>query len=189
MNTLFSLEPIFPEGFSYYPNFLSEEEETILYNEISKLELHNLDYHGYKANRKVTSFGYDYSFENNKLTKGRNIPAAFEFLLEKVAQHISTEQNKFAELLITEYPVGAVINWHRDVPQFDLIGGISLLSDCTFRLRPVDKSKQTRSSVISFPVQRRSLYVMQGVARWDWQHSTAPVKQVRYSITLRTLGT
>jgi alkylated DNA repair dioxygenase AlkB len=187
VNTLFPLEPAFPEGFSYCSNFLSEEEETILYNEISKLELHNLGYNGYKANRKVTSFGYDYSFENNKLTKGKNIPAAFNFLLEKVAQHISIARNKFAELLITEYPAGAVINWHRDVPQFDLITGISLLTDCTFRLRPLDKSKQTRSSVISFPVQRRSLYIMQNVARWDWQHSTAPVKQIRYSITLRTL--
>src|SRR3954468_21270773 len=171
VNTLFPLEPAFPEGFSYCSNFLSEEEETILYNEISKLELHNLDYHGYKANRKVTSFGYDYSFENNKLTKGRNIPAAFEFLLEKVAQHISTEQNKFAELLITEYPVSAVINWHRDVPQFDLIAGISLLSDCIFKLRPYDKAKQTRSSIISFPDHRCSLYTMQENARWNWQHS------------------
>ena len=188
MNTLFPLEPHLPEGFIYYPQFISQEEEAILLTEISKIELHNMDYHGHKANRKVTSFGYDYNYENNKLTKGKDIPAAFNFLLEKVAEHLSIEQKNFAELLITEYPVGAVINWHRDVPQFDLIAGISLLSDCTFRLRPYDKTKQTRSSVISFPVQHRSLYVMKGIARWNWQHSTAPVKEVRYSITLRTLG-
>jgi len=89
-------------------------------------------------------------------------------------------------MLITEYPPGTVINWHRDVPQFDLIAGISLLADCTFRLRPYNKTKQTRSSVISFPVQRRSLYIIHGNARWNWQHSIMPVKQTRYSITLRT---
>ncbi|MBX9850590.1 MAG: alpha-ketoglutarate-dependent dioxygenase AlkB [Cytophagaceae bacterium] len=90
-------------------------------------------------------------------------------------------------MLVTEYPTGSVINWHRDAPPFDLIAGISLLSDCKFRLRPHDKSKQCRTSIISFPVKRRSLYIMQGPARTDWQHSIAPVKETRYSITLRTL--
>jgi alkylated DNA repair dioxygenase AlkB len=80
-----------------------------------------------------------------------------------------------------------VINWHRDAPPFDIIAGISLLSDCIFRLRPHDKTKYKRSAIISFPVNQRSLYIIQGAARKDWQHSIAPVKQLRYSITLRTL--
>ncbi len=186
MNTLFSLEPNFPDGFNYYPDFLTADEEIELYKQISKIELHNLNYHGYKANRKTASFGYDYNFDNNQLNKGKDFPAVFNWLIEKTAKHLSIEKNKFAELLITEYPPGAVINWHRDVPQFDLIAGISLLTDCTFKLRPYEKSKQTRSSIISFPVERRSLYAMQNDARWNWQHSIAPVKQTRYSITLRT---
>jgi hypothetical protein len=57
MNTLFSLEPHLPEGFFYYPDFINAEEEKVLSDEISKIELHNMDYHGYKANRKVMSFG------------------------------------------------------------------------------------------------------------------------------------
>ena len=187
MNTLFPEEPIFPEGFFYYPDFLNKEEEDVLCTEISKLELHNLEYHGYKANRKTVSFGYDYNFENNQLTKGKDIPSSFDFLIEKVAKHLSIAQTMFAELLVTEYPAGTVINWHRDVPQFNLIAGISLLADCTFRLRPYNKVKPTRASVISFPVQRRSLYVMKDVARTKWQHSITPVKQIRYSVTLRTL--
>jgi hypothetical protein len=103
MNTLFSVEPHFPEGFFYYPDFLSEEEEMLLVSHISKLELHKLDYHGYKANRRVISFGYDYNFENNKLTKGKDIPPTFDFLLEKVAKQLSIASSAFAELLITEY--------------------------------------------------------------------------------------
>ena len=186
MNTLFPLELKLPEGFNYYTGFLSADEETELYEAISTIELHHLNYHGYKANRKTASFGYDYNFENNKLNKGKNIPASFNWLIEKTARYISVERNRFAEMLITEYPPGTVINWHRDVPQFDLIAGISLLADCTFRLRPYDKTKQTRSSVISFRVQRRSLYTIHGNARWNWQHSIMPVKQTRYSITLRT---
>ena len=187
MNTLFPVEPDYPPGFEYMPDFLSGEEEKMLYKEIRQVELHSFMFHGYEAKRKTASFGFDYSFDTRKLSKGKEIPAVFMPLIQKVAANISVPAESFAELLITEYPVGSVINWHRDAPPFDLIAGISLEADCVFRLRPHDKAKQGRGSVISFPVQRRSLYIIKGAARTDWQHSTAAVKQVRYSITLRTL--
>jgi alkylated DNA repair dioxygenase AlkB len=187
MNTLFPVEPAFPEEFSYLDSFISPEEEVRLLEEIAKIDLHNMIFQGYTATRKVASFGYDYSFDSRKLTKGRDIPEAFDFIIEKVAEHLKMKREDFAELLVTEYPVGAVINWHRDAPPFDLIAGISLRSDCVFKLRPQEKERQGRGSIISFPVRRRSLYVMQGPARSEWQHSIAPVKEVRYSVTLRTL--
>jgi alkylated DNA repair dioxygenase AlkB len=92
-----------------------------------------------------------------------------------------------AELLVTEYPPGSVINWHRDAPPFDLIAGISLSSDCTFKLRPHAEEKRNRKTTVSLTVANRSLYVMQGASRSEWQHCITPVKDVRYSITLRTL--
>ncbi|MDB5246029.1 MAG: 2OG-Fe(II) oxygenase [Segetibacter sp.] len=187
MNTLFPLEPAFPEGFVYIPGFITPGEEAELYKQVSKVELHNFNFQGFTANRKVASFGYDYSFENLGLTKGKDWPPAFDFLVEKVSKHLNIKPVEFAELLVTEYPVGSVINWHRDAPPFDLIAGISLMSDCNFRLRPHDKAKQGRGSVISFPVNRRSLYIMRGLSRTEWQHSISAVKQTRYSITLRTL--
>jgi alkylated DNA repair dioxygenase AlkB len=187
MNTLFPLEPAFPEGFLYVSNFINKEEEQYLYGEISKIELHAFQFQGYEAKRRVASFGYDWSFERQALLKGKAIPATFDPLITKVAGYLSLNKEDFAELLVTEYPVGSVINWHRDAPPFDLIAGISLQSDCTFKLRPYDKTKQGRTSTLSLPVLRRSLYVMQGPARTEWQHSIAAVKQIRYSITLRTL--
>jgi alkylated DNA repair dioxygenase AlkB len=187
MDTLFPLEPIFPAGFSYSDDFLSREEEEKLLQIVAATAVHPFVFQGYTANRKVASFGFDYSFTNRKLSKGKEIPAEFDFLVQKIAGKLQMKVADFAELLVTEYPPGAVINWHRDAPPFDLIVGISLLSDCTFRLRPQEKSKQTRANVISFPVKRRSLYIIQGEARTDWQHSIAPVKNTRYSITLRTL--
>ena len=187
MNTLFALDPVVPTGFTYMPNFITEEEETSLYKEILKIDLHNLDFKGYMAKRKVASFGYDWNFEKRQLSKGKDIPKSFLSVLEKVAHHLSIKTENFAELLITEYPVGSVINWHRDAPPFDQIAGISLLSDCIFRLRPYEKTKQVRKATISLPVQKRSLYVMEGAARQDWEHSIKPLDQVRYSLTLRTL--
>jgi alkylated DNA repair dioxygenase AlkB len=184
---LFSIETFLPSGFSYDQDFITVDEEHYLLDVIKKLDLRPMNFQGFEAKRKTMSFGYDYSFDNRKLSRGKEIPNEFKSLISRVAKRTHVSEDHFAEVLVTEYPVGSVINWHRDAPPFEIIAGISLLSDCIFKLRPHEKAKQSRQSVISFRVSPRSLYVMQGEARREWQHSTAPVKSVRYSITLRTL--
>jgi alkylated DNA repair dioxygenase AlkB len=187
VSSLFPSQSLFPAGFSYFENFLDETDEIALYKIISGIQLHTFNFRGFEAKRKVMSFGYDYNFDQRTISKGTPIPPAFQPLIDKVAAHLSVNPDEFAELLVTEYPAGSVINWHRDAPPFDLVAGISLLTDCVFRLRPYDKAKQGRTAIISLPVRRRSLYVMQTVARSEYEHSIAPLKHPRYSITLRTL--
>jgi alkylated DNA repair dioxygenase AlkB len=184
---LFPLAPVFPPGFSYHPEFISEAEETELIKQIAGVELHTFTFRGYEAKRRVASFGHDYNFETKSLSRGREIPSGFQWIIQRVSQHTRIEAKYFAELLITEYPEGSTINWHRDAFPFDLIAGLSLGEECRFRLRPHDKAKQTKASIIFLPVRRQSLYIIHGDARIHWQHSTAPVKSVRYSITFRTL--
>lgn len=176
-----------PEGFAYYPDFINEQEELNLIGVISGLQLHSFKFQGYEAKRKVASYGYDWSFDTRRLSRGKEIPGAFNSIIETVAGKINVSKTSFAELLVTEYPVASVINWHRDAPPFDIIAGLSLASDCIFKLRPYDKAKQKRNAVISIPLKRRSLYMISGESRTEWEHSIAPVKQIRYSITLRTL--
>jgi alkylated DNA repair dioxygenase AlkB len=187
LNELFPIRANLPDGFSYHEDFLSREEEQRLYDIISSIKLHTFIFQGFEARRRVASFGYDYSFDKRRLTKGTDIPQNLEWLVNRVAHRIGVSPTAIAELLITQYPVGSVINWHRDAPPFDVIVGISLMADCMFKLRPHDKNKQSRQSIVSLPVARRSIYVMSGLSREEWQHATAPVKEVRYSITLRTL--
>lgn len=187
MSNLFSIEPQYPEGFSYSADFITVDEEAALCETIRSLHLETFLFRGYEAKRKVASFGYDYHFDNRSISKGKEIPEAFLPLIRKVADHLKLSTDELTELLVTEYPIGSVINWHRDAPPFELIAGISLLSDCNFRLRPYDKAKQGRKSIISIPVKKRSLYVMKGSAREEWEHSISETKQIRYSVTLRTL--
>jgi alkylated DNA repair dioxygenase AlkB len=187
MNTLFNIEPVLPAGFMYKPDFITEAEEMKLIKSIEKLDLRNMKFHEYEAKRKVMSFGLGWSFTEQKLKQGEPIPNDFNFLVERIASQIHIARECIAQFLVTEYPVGSLINWHRDAPPFETIAGVSLLSDCVFKLRPHEKEKQTRAAVISLPVQRRSLYTMTGVAKTGWQHSTAPVSKARYSLTFRTL--
>jgi alkylated DNA repair dioxygenase AlkB len=187
METLFPIESKTPPGFSYFPDFITIAEERSLIEYIEKIPLEHLKFQGFEAKRLVKSFGLNYHFDQRSVTPGDPIPADFSFLIEKVAKHVDMVPDEFAELLVTEYPIGSVINWHRDGPPFKLIAGISLLAGCNFRFRPYDKTKQDKKTSITVPLGRRSLYIIEGTAREDWEHSITPVKQKRYSITLRTL--
>lgn len=186
METLFPYYPEFPEGFLFIPDFLNADEEKILLHEISRIPLHTFMFQGFEAKRKVASFGYNYSFDKRTISKGQDIPGEFQWLVRKISS-LFQDKKTFEALLITEYPVGSVINWHRDAPPFEAIAGISLLSDCIFRFRPYDKTHQKKKSITSFVAKRRSLYIMTGVSRTLWEHSILPVTAKRYSITLRTL--
>lgn len=187
MESLFPLPSLLPPGFVYRPDFITREEENFLVGEIQRSTLRTFVFQGYEAKRKVAGFGYDYSFDKRSISPGAPIPEVYQFLIQRVSSFTGKSENDFKELLLTEYPVGAVINWHRDAFPFDVIVGVSLQADCTFKLRPHNETLRTRKNTVSVEVKRRSLYLMSGESRDEWQHSTAPVKEVRYSITLRTL--
>lgn len=188
MNTLFDIGPVLPQGFTYFPSFITAEEEKFLLETIASLDLQPMKFHEYEAKRKVISFGSGWSFTGQCLKAGNPIPQEFQFLVEKIAQQLAIPTGRIAQFLVTEYPPGSVINWHRDAPPFDIVAGVSLLNDCIFKLRPHQKEMQTRQATVAFPVQKRSLYTMLGQAKTDWQHCTAPLSRVRYSLTFRTLN-
>ena len=50
-------------------------------------------------------------------------------------------------------------------------------------------AKSDRTAALELELAPRSAYVMQSNIRWEWQHSIPPTKQLRYSITFRTLRT
>ena len=97
-------------------------------------------FHGYEAKRKVASFGYDYDFNDRSISKSNTILQDFQNIVTRVSQEIGLISSEIEELLVTQYHEGSVINWHRDAPPFKLIAGISLKSDCIFKLRPYAKA-------------------------------------------------
>ncbi|HYC56034.1 MAG TPA: alpha-ketoglutarate-dependent dioxygenase AlkB, partial [Candidatus Binatia bacterium] len=89
--------------------------------------------------------------------------------------------------LIAEYQPGTQLGWHRDVPDFEKITGVSLAGAARMRLRPYPPKKGRRDLTVPLDLQPRSAYAMRGEARWGWQHAISPTKELRYSVTLRTL--
>jgi alkylated DNA repair dioxygenase AlkB len=90
----------------------------------------------------------------------------------------------FPEALVTEYQPGAGIGWHRDAPPFGIVTGISLAGTCRMRFQ---KGTGPARQVSAIELPPRSIYLLTGSARKDWQHTIPPTKELRYSITFRTL--
>ncbi|RPI24655.1 MAG: alpha-ketoglutarate-dependent dioxygenase AlkB [Acidobacteria bacterium] len=173
-----------PEGFVYQPDFMTADEEKALLADIARLEFSTLTMHGVTARRRVIHYGWLYGYESFKITPGPPIP---EFLLpirERAARTVEVQPDELGEALLTEYSAGATIGWHRDAPAFGVVLAVSLAGSCRLRFQ---KGRGSERQTAELVVEPRSLYVLSGVARNQWQHSIPPTKELRYSITFRTL--
>jgi alkylated DNA repair dioxygenase AlkB len=179
---LFQASPALPEGFSYQPDFLTADEEHELVERFADLPFKEFEFRGYRGNRRVLSFGWQYDFNRMELQRTEDMPAFLLPLRERAARFAGLEASEFQHVLLTEYAPGAGIGWHKDRPVFAEVVGISLGSPCVFRFRRKAGLKRERASVVAEP---RSGYLLQGPSRTEWEHSIPAVDSLRYSITFR----
>ena len=175
-----------PEGLLYRPDFISEPEEHEIVAVLEAMEFHEVTMRGQTARRTVRHFGFDYDYENWRLAPAEPLPASLAWVRNRCAELAEVEQpEELAQALVSRYPPGATIGWHRDAPMFGSpVIGVSLLSACRMRFQ---RSVQGVRRLHELDLAPRSAYVLAGAARAAWQHSIPPTKSLRYSITFRTL--
>ena len=171
-----------PDGFLYRPEFISSEEENSLLRKIATLEFQAFNFHGYIAKRRIVEYGFEYDFTSRQAETARPLPAFLDPFRVRAAAWAGIHGDEIIESVITEYSPGSPMGWHRDVPQFEIIIGISLKSSCRFRLKPF----RGEGKIVATSLEPRSAYILRGGARWQYQHSIPAVKTLRYSITFRT---
>jgi alkylated DNA repair dioxygenase AlkB len=174
-----------PEGFRYEENFITDEEERGLLEALGLLDLKPFEFHGHIGNRRVTSFGLKYNFSRRAVETASDIPPFLAELLPRVASFARYEPDAFRQVGVNEYRAGAGIGWHKDKPEFGVIVGLSLGTPATMRFRKPQGKTWKR---VSHQVQPRSIYILTGEARTEWEHSIPEVTDLRYSITFRTLA-
>jgi alkylated DNA repair dioxygenase AlkB len=189
---LFDAPQELPLGLVYEPGFLTLEEEDALIAHIAPLSLREARFREYFAKRRVAHFHdgadaprYD-DGDADSFTSGP-LPPFLVALREKVAAHLALDPAQFVHVLVSEYRPGTPIGWHRDKPQYGIVVGISLAGVGRMRWRPY--AHQDARHTVSLDLARRSMYVMRGPIRWQWQHSMPPAASLRYSITMRTRAT
>jgi alkylated DNA repair dioxygenase AlkB len=174
-----------PQGFQYSPDFLPEAEERRLAAWISTLPLKPFEFQGYLGLRRTVSFGSRYDYARRVVRAAEPLPAQLLDLRGKVAGFAHRDPEDFRQILVIEYPPGAPIGWHKDKPQFEDVLGVSLLAPANFRFRRKTDGNWTRRSVLLAP---RSIYMLSGEVRHQWEHSIPEMTALRYSITFRTLA-
>jgi alkylated DNA repair dioxygenase AlkB len=162
---------ILPEGMLLSPDAISPEEELDLVLVCRSLPFREFRMHGVAAKRRIADIPVS------------ALPAPIQKLRERAAALAGIEASALEHVLVTEYLPGAGIGWHRDQPQFGIVAGISLLAECRMRFK---KGTGADRRVLALDLQPRSMYVLSGSARTEWQHSITPLKALRYSVTLRT---
>ena len=179
-----------PHGLIYQPEFITREEEETLLDAIAPLPLREARFQEYFAKRRVVHFGSAGSAEtyddNDDDTFSRGpLPQPFVELQQSVAKWLAIDPAAFIHALVSEYRAGTPIGWHRDKPVYGIVVGLSLAGWGRMRFRPLDP-RASRNAIALLELEPRSIYVMQGPIRWQWQHSMLPTKALRYSITFRT---
>jgi alkylated DNA repair dioxygenase AlkB len=190
-SALFEPAPDLPHGLVYQPDFLTAAEEAALLAEFRVLPFNEARFQQYMARRRVVRYGEgDYPASYGPAAEAVNPRRPFpEFLVplrRRVAHWRGVEQGDFVHALITEYRPGTPIGWHSDAPHFEIVVGISLAGAARMRFRPYAE-KSRGGAAVELVLAPRSIYVMQGEIRWQWQHHIPPTRQLRYSITFRTL--
>jgi alkylated DNA repair dioxygenase AlkB len=191
---LFDLPDQMPNGLVYRPDFLTESEEEILLAYLGNLPLEHPRYHDaiktegmkYKSKRRHLGFGWGFDPHREEFIKGEPLPPFLLPVQRKIAKWMGISPARIVEALVNEYSPGSSIGWHRDRERFEHIIGISLGGWARMRFRPLRKMGDPKA-VVSFELEPRSAYIMQNEVRWDWQHSVADTRILRYSITFRTL--
>ena len=133
--------------------------------------------------REMRCFGWRYVTQGRTLTRCEAPPAELCAAMRQWLENGGVNGSLLEQVIVTRYRSGAGIGWHTDAPVFGhMVATLSLGADWRIELRrrPGDSARR-----VTLP--RRSLLVLDGEARAGWQHRIPPVKEMRVSISFRTL--
>ena len=170
-------------GLTYVAEFITPAEEQSLIKQI------NAGIWSHEFARRRQHYGIGYANANV------NAPVPLPPWIDAIARRI-VEQKLFAcmpvQALVNEYLPGQGISAHRDYEPFDEVASLSLASECLMEF-----GKLASTARHELWLERRSLLVLVGEARYKWTHAIRPrlndmvdgvklARQRRLSLTFRT---
>ena len=182
---LFESAAPMPEGFRYAPDAIDADEEARLVAALADLPFKQFEFRGgFLGKRRVVAFGSRYDYTGGGVTMAEPIPEFLLPLRDRAAAFAGLPSASLQHALVTEYKPGAAIGWHRDRPHYGDVIGVSLLAPCTFRMRRKRGAGWERAAL---RLDRRSIYLMHGPSRDEWEHRIPALEELRYSVTFRML--
>ncbi|WP_066723361.1 alpha-ketoglutarate-dependent dioxygenase AlkB [Sphingomonas pituitosa] len=179
-------DPPAPSGLRLGEAFLDAVEESAAIDSIDSDDLSPFRFQGWIGNRRTTSYGWRYDFEQGGFSPAAAMPDWLVPLRDRAEAFARLAPGTLVQALLIHYPPGAGIGWHRDRSVFEEVVGISLGAAATLRLRRRTGPRAFDRAERLLPP--RSIYLLSGEVRHGWEHSIAPMAEPRWSITFRALS-
>lgn len=154
---------IAPPGLIYRPGFITEEEETKLLDCIDRAEWST------ELRRRVQHYGWRYDYKQRQIDESMRVGQLPEWARE-LARKLVNEglmRDLSDQLIVNEYCGKQGISRHIDAENSfaEQIATISLLETWDMVFRRCDSTEK-----IEKPLERRSVAVLTGDARYKWTH-------------------
>jgi alkylated DNA repair dioxygenase AlkB len=172
-------------GLHLVPEAISAAAETELAARIDAAPLAPFQFGQWEGKRLTANYGSAYDYQRARPIPAPPLPAWLIELREQLAPQVGRKPEAFVQGLLIRYDPGAGIGWHRDRPQYGEVIGLSLGAPVTLRLRKRLSGGGFERVGVALPP--RSLYLLSGEVRSEWEHSIAPIDATRRSVTFRTL--
>jgi alkylated DNA repair dioxygenase AlkB len=164
---------------------ISADLEAELSERIDSAPLTPFEFGQWEGKRLTANYGSAYDYQRARPVPAPPMPDWIEDLRDRLAPQVERDPEAFVQALLIRYDPGAGIGWHRDRPQYGEVIGLSLNAPATLRLRRRLPGGGFERAPVELP--RRSLYLLSGEVRTQWEHSIAPMDVTRRSVTFRTL--
>jgi DNA oxidative demethylase len=188
-----------PAGFLYVPELITpDEERALLAWFAASPDWKLVTFRGQTARRRAMSFGARYLTQGRKLEAAPALPPELAVYRDRMVEAACTGLGRtaalagrtiadFALCTALHYPPGGAIGWHADNRAFGpTVLSLSLGAPARLQLQRPGRDDAAASGVIEQELAPRSLFVLAGESRIDWQHRVCPVRAERYSLTVRS---
>lgn len=177
-------------GLVIIENFITHAEELKLLEKVNAAPWNG------NLKRRTQHYGFKYNYTDRNLDKDNYLgplPEFSEFVLQRMLDNQLISERP-VQLIVNEYTPGQGIAAHTDAKVFgDPVISLSLGSHCMFVFTQGTKK-------IELYLKPRTLIIMRGESRWNWQHAI-PLKKsdvnpvtgkteqrgIRISLTFRTV--
>jgi alkylated DNA repair protein (DNA oxidative demethylase) len=189
-----------PAGFLYVPELITAVEERALLDWFAASPDWKLvTFRGQTARRRAMSFGARYVTQGRKLEPAPELPPELTVYRDRMVEAACAGLGRelalagrtiadFALCTALHYPPGGAIGWHADNRMFGpTVLSLSLGTPARLQLQRAARGAITADDdVIEHELAPRSLFVLAGESRTLWQHRVCPVREERYSLTVRS---
>ena len=180
--------PPLPPAGTTGTDFIEPARKPSCSRSIATLPLHEARYKGYTARRRRRPLRHRLRLRRQPAAAGRaaagepRAAARQARGLGRLGERRGAGRARSSPSTGPAFPLG----WHRDVPDFETVVGISLAGTARMRFRRYPPVQPERATCSRSSWRRARPTVLRAEARWGWQHSVAPTPALRYSITFRT---